>query len=350
MRRPTVATTALLVACAGGLLTAQDNQFEVFAAYLDALRLQARIPGLSAAIVRDGVVVWDRGFGHADIDRLVPATPDTPYRIASLSKPFSSTLLLRCAEQGRLDLDEPIGRYSSAMPEADATVRHVLSHTSHAPPGTSFRYDGDRFAALTPVVDACAGEPYRKALAGMLDRLGMRDSVPGQDLEMPTAETVAMFDSPTLQRYRDVLGRLATPYALQADGRVRKTEYPAKTLSAAVGLVSTVRDLARFEGALNDGVLLTPESRALAWSPFVSPGGAQPYGLGWFVQTSEGVPLVWHYGYWEQFSSLYLRLQDKRLTLILLANSGELSARFNLGAGNVTESPFARLFLRMFGS
>ena len=342
---------ALLVACAGGLLTAQDSQFEVFAAYLDALRLQARIPGLSAAIVQDGVVVWDRGFGHADVDRQVPATPDTPYRIASLSKPFSSTLLLRCVEQGRLTLDEPIGRYSSAVPEADATVRHVLSHTSHPPPGTSFRYDGDRFAALTPVVDACAGEPYRKALAGMLDRLGMRDSVPGQDLETPTAETAAMFDASTLQRYRDVLGRLATPYALQADGRVRKTEYPSKTLSASDGLVSTVRDLARFEGALNDGVLLTPESRALAWSPFVSPSGAQqPYGLGWFVQTSEGVPLVWHYGYWEQFSSLYLRLQDKRLTLILLANSGELSARFNLGAGNVTESPFARLFLRMFGS
>jgi CubicO group peptidase (beta-lactamase class C family) len=179
----------------------------------------------------------------------------------------------------------------------------------------------------------------------------MRDSVPGQDLEAPTADLAALFDSATLQRYRDVLARLATPYVLQSDGRVRRAEYPPKILNASAGLVSTVRDLARFDGALDDGVLLTPESRQLAWSPFISLGGVrQPYGLGWFVQTSEGVPLVWHYGYWEQFSSLYLRLPQKRLTLILLANSGELSARFNLGAGSVTESPFARLFLRMFAS
>jgi CubicO group peptidase (beta-lactamase class C family) len=138
---------------------------------------------------------------------------------------------------------------------------------------------------------------------------------------------------------------------LQADGRVRKADFPPKIINAAAGLVSTVRDLARFDAALNDSVLLTPESRQLAWSPFVSSTGVpQPYGLGWFVQTSEGVPLVWHYGYWEQYSSLYLRLPQRDLTLILLANSGELSARFNLAAGNVTGSPFARLFLRIFAS
>jgi CubicO group peptidase (beta-lactamase class C family) len=341
---------ALIVVFAGsGRLTAQGNQFEVFAAYLGALRLQARIPGLSAAIVRDGVVVWDRGFGHADIEHQVPARPDTPYGVASLTEPFTSTMVLRCVEQGRLELDEPVSRYINALSEPGATVRHLLSHTSQGPPGTSFRYDGNRFGALTPVVDVCAGEPYRKALAAILDRLAMRDSVPGHDLEAPTAETAALFDPATLQRYRDVLARLATPYVLQADGRVRKAEYPPKTLNASAGLVSTVRDLARFDTALDDDVLLTPESRRLAWSPFVSPSGVpQPHGLGWFVQTSEGVPLVWHYGYSEQFSSLYLRLQQQRLTLILLANSGELSARFNLSAGNVTESPFARLFLRIF--
>jgi hypothetical protein len=60
--------------------------------------------------------------------------------------------------------------------------------------------------------------------------------------------------------------------------------------------------------------------------------------------------VIWHHGALEEFSSLYLKLPRQRLTLLLLANSGELSARFNLNAGNITDSPFARLFLRLFAS
>lgn len=350
--RTLVAVLALFAVVADSRTAAQEGQFEIFGAYLDALRLQARIPGLSAAIVRDGAIAWERGFGHADLDRQIPASPDTPYPVASLTKTFTSTLLLRCAEEGRLSLDEPISRYSTAIPEGGATVRHVLTHTSSRSPGAAYRYDGTRFAALTPVVDACTGQSYRKALATtILDRLAMRDSVPGHDLEAPAAEVAAQFDEATLQRYRDVIARLATAYVLQPDGRVRQGDYPPRMINASDGLISSVRDLARYDTALDQGVLLRPESLSLAWTPFVSTSGApQPYGLGWFVQTSEGVRIVWHYGYWEQFSSLSLKLPDRRLTLLLLANSGELSARFDLGAGNVTTSPFARLFLRMFAS
>ncbi len=349
----TLPALALTLVFATGVVTAQQgDQFDVFGAYLDSLRVQARIPGLSAAIVEDGEIVWERGLGLADVDRQVPATPDTPYRIASLTKTFTSTLLLRCVEEGRLSLDEPIARYTTEIPEAGATVRHVLTHTSAGTPGAIYRYDGNRFGALTPVVEACTGQTYRKALAtSILDRLAMRDSVPGQDLEAPSADTAALFDEPALQRYRDVLTRIATPYILGTDGRTRVAEYPPKRIDASAGLVSTVRDLARYDTAIDDHLLLTPESLAQAWTPATSTNRtALPYGLGWFVQNTAGVRVVWHYGQWEQFSALYLKLPDAHRTLILLANSGELSTRFNLAAGDVTESPFARLFLRIFGS
>jgi CubicO group peptidase (beta-lactamase class C family) len=93
------------------------------------------------------------------------ATPDTLYDIASLTKTFASTLLMQCVERGTLILDDPIRRYTSAIPETNATVRHVLSHTSQGTPGAEFRYDGNRYAALTDVVAACHGRPFRQALA-----------------------------------------------------------------------------------------------------------------------------------------------------------------------------------------
>src|SRR5207248_2519759 len=78
-------------------------------------------------------------------------------------------------------------------------------------------------------------------------------------------------------------------------------------------------------------------------------GRKLPYGLGWFVQSHEGARLVWHYGYWpESFSSLYLKLPERKLALLLLANSDGLSAPFSLGGGDVTRSAFAGSFLRIF--
>src|SRR5437899_12526518 len=110
-----------------GLSYPQDTGADVamFDRYIEALRQQARIPGLSGIVVRDGRTVWLRGAGLQDVDAHVPATPDTPHETASLTKTFTSTLLMQCVERGTLTLDTPISRYSSAIPEPGATVRHV---------------------------------------------------------------------------------------------------------------------------------------------------------------------------------------------------------------------------------
>ncbi len=329
-------------------ITNRDLAF--FERYLDALRRQAKIVGMTAAIVDRSGTLFEKGFGFSDLARRSPAAPDTLYHIASLTKTFASTLLLQCVEAGRLSLDEPMRRYSTAVPDQSATVRHVLSMTSDSPAGSMFRYDGDRYGTLTPVVEACTGKPFRQAVAeNLLDRVGMPETVPGHDLESALTTEAALFPSGTLAGYRAALTRVAQPYRIR-NGRAEVPESPPKGINAAAGLVSTVRDLARYARALDDQVLLRSDSQDLAWTPARSPsGGVFPYGLGWFVQHLEGARTVWHYGLWgDSFSALIVKARNRDLTMILLANSDGLSSFFPLADGDLSTSPFGVLFVRAF--
>jgi CubicO group peptidase (beta-lactamase class C family) len=110
-----------------------------------------------------------------------------------------------------------------------------------------------------------------------------------------------------------------------------------------------VLDLAKFDSAMDRNQIISGDSRQIMFSPTLSNQG-QPlsYGLGWFVQDHKGLRLVWHNGHQPTYSSLILKVPARDLTLILLANSDGLSGSFNLGDGDVMESPFAGLFLSQF--
>ena len=343
----TVAAGIPLRAFQGGP-SALDQRLRLFARYLDGLRVQAGIPGLSAAVVVNRRIVWEQGFGYQDAEMRIAATPDTTYPVASLTKTFASTLLLQCVEAGRLDLDTPMRQYTSAVPDASATVRQVLSMTSDAPAGSVYRYDGDRYATLTSVVETCTGRPFRVALASqILDRLGMSDSVPGQDLADPPPALASLFASMTLERYRQALTRLAKPYR-SVGRRYEPADYPPRGINAAAGLVATVRDLARYDAALDDHVLVGDQIQQLAWTPYsLRDGRRGPYGLGWFTQSIGGESMVWHYGLWPSFSALIVKRPDRGATLILLANADGLNARFPMADGDLQVSPFARAFLSL---
>jgi len=345
-----IVSAIVFVVCAdpsAQLTSDREQRIALFTRYLEPLRIQAGIPGLSAAITSDGRNLWASVLGFAEVEAKVAAAPHTPYPVASITKTFTSTLLMQCTEQGRLNLDAPIRTYTTTVPDANATVRHVLAMASDAAAGSTYRYDGDRFTALTPVVEGCTGVAYRVALARqILDRLGMSDSVPGHDLEAVTDAASSPFDPATLTRYRAVLTRIAKPYAVR-NGRPTPSEYPPKGINAAAGLVSTVRDLARYDAAIDDHVLMSSSTQLAAWTPFrLASGRDAPYALGWFAQSTVAGRAVWHYGQWPTFSSLILKLPDRGMTLILLANSDGLSSRFPLASGDVTVSPFARAFIQ----
>jgi CubicO group peptidase (beta-lactamase class C family) len=353
-RRVAVVTGTLVLA--GVVLGAQDPPGLVSSRpleqYLEALRRQAGIPGMSAAIVQEGRIIWEHAFGFENQDARIHATPDTPYPVGGLSQTLASVLLLQCVEQRKLELDGPVRTYGLPLPEPDATLRHVLSHTSSDPPGAGYRLALDRYAQLNGVMEWCAPQPYRKSAAHrLLERLAMKDSVPGADLADASVVPEGLFDPADLERYSRVLERVAVPYRLDRKGRAtRNDDVPREHLTAASGLVSTVRDLAQFDAALDSGLLLLEETRSVAWSNTSGANGVPlPTGLGWFVQSYGGERVVWQYGQIDDaYGSLMIRLPARRTTFILLANSSALNAPFELHQGDVTRSLFATLFLRLF--
>ena len=174
-------------------------------------------PGLSIAVVGDGTTLLARGFGHADLDRRVPATAGTVYAIGSITKLFTATMLMRLRDAGKLRLDDPVQDH---LPEAriprrhagspDITLRHLVTHTSGLtkdapaeywatgdfppietllalmpeteqpyPPATRWKYSNLAIALLGHALERIAGEPWDTYVAReILTPLGMAGTAP----------------------------------------------------------------------------------------------------------------------------------------------------------------------------
>jgi CubicO group peptidase (beta-lactamase class C family) len=361
MRRTLLVLLLAAIVLGSGSLSGQ-SQFVTsrFESSLDSLRRQAGIPGLSATMVVGREIVWEQVFGLADIERGVPVTPETPFYLADLTQPFTSTLVLECVQEGRLDLNQPVHALAASPTLPAGTVADVLRHWAAVPNAPAFRYSPPRFAALTSVVEACAEQSYRRWIfQRIIGRLGMARTVPGLDFpDVPSGEQPEFLPE-ELAGFGTLLQEMARPYRVDRRGRFTLSPLPVGRINAAVGLVSSGRDLWRFDAALDSGALLSEETLQQAFTlplagvtppvPVNTPSSPR-MGLGWFVQPYQGDLLVWHFGYAPDTSSaLILKLPRRQVTLILLANSDGLSAGYSLSAGDVTRSPFARLFLSIFG-
>lgn len=329
--------------------SAQGLNYSIFKNYLESLRQQAAIPGLSAAIVQDQRIVWFAGLGKANIEDNVLPGIDTPYVLGSASQVFASTLLIeRCSDTGVLRISEPVASWAF-FPDTYSTLANLLTHTL---PTGAFHYDLARYSVLTQVIERCTGVPYRKLLASSLfDRLQMVDSVPGQALASPTPEDHLLFDAGALNRYASTVSQLAVPYRVTGSGNAVRSDFEGQPLNASGGVITSVQDLVRFDNALD--LLLSPLATNASFTPSMVNGAPLPTGLGWFVQYYNGDPrkrVVWQFGMVKDaYSSLILKLPEYKVTLILLANSDGLSAPFALENGDITTSPFARIFFRVFG-
>jgi CubicO group peptidase (beta-lactamase class C family) len=350
MRRPGVAAlvATLLFLCVPA--QAQVIVYEVFGAYLDSLRDQAGIPGLAAAIVDTNGIVWERAYGRQDVGRTLATRTDTPFNADGLTQTITAAMVLRCAEERRLSLDDSVGTFGIVSTEPDATIRQLLTHTSGPPENLTFLLRPERLAPLWPIVRACAVDSFRETFANLLHRLAMFDSIPGPNMVsiVPPAEGVP--DPADVERYIAILQRRAMPYLVD-DRRAVQSSFPESTtvLTPSTGLVTTVLDLAKFDLALKRGILLESGTLEQAWSTPIVNGAPLPHGIGWFVQTYGGEKVVWQFGMAENASSsLMITLPARGLTLILMANSDGLVKLYSPANGDVTLSPFARLFLNLF--
>ena len=304
---------------------------------LDNLRQQSNIPGMTAGIVKDGQVTWTKNYGYADIQKNIPVTNSTIFHLASLTKTFASTVIIQLVKENKINLNAPVANYGINLYEKD-TVRviHLLTHTSEGVPGSNYKYNGDRYALLSQVIQSATGQPFHKlANDRIMLPLGLQSTAPS---DMQLAAEVG-FDVIKLKQ------NTAQGYASNGTQAV---EYP-KNFSTAAGLTSTIDDMLKYAAAFDGASLLTDDLKAKVFSPMISNSGKTlPYGLGWFIQEKEGLKITWHYGYWTGMSSLIIRIPEKKLSFVLMANSDMLSAPYPLGNGDIWVSPYAKEFLKSF--
>jgi CubicO group peptidase (beta-lactamase class C family) len=325
---------------------AQGLTFALFERYLGALREQAGIPGLAAAIVQNGDIAWERGFGMADVRQSIGVTSNTPFPLNDLSQIVAAALVLReCTDPGRVDYDDQLQRWSPTFPDRSATFRRVLSHVG---PG-GYEYDPSRFRGLIGAIEECSGRPFPMLVVqDILDRFGMQNSVPGGDVEVNDTPIRLMLPTPKLTAYRAVLAAKAVPYSVDNSGRATPSAYQVPFTNSLTGMVASLRDMARFDLALDAGAIVNRRTlNDHAWQRQPS----SMMGLGWFVQRVTGNRrVVWHFGNAPgAYSSLLIKVPDEGVTLILLANSEGLTANFPLAKGDVMVSPFARIFFALLG-
>ncbi len=353
IRRPPSLLLALALAVSAAALVrvhaADDFVLGRFGEYLDALRRQTGIPGLAAAIVGPADVTWEAAYGLQDVERNVAARTDTPFHLDGTTQAIVASLAVRCASDGWLSLDDPVRKFEPSSPNANATIRQLLTHTSPGPAGLTFSSRLERLAPVAAAISGCTDSTFRWGMSALFDRMAMVASIPGADV-LRLAAPAEGFTASALQRFAAVAGRMATPYTVDAHGRASASSYNAPTLTPASGMISTVRDLEQFDLAMKKGVVLSPEWRALAWTPPLDGNGQPlPHGYGWFVQNYNGGRLVWQFGVGDHASSsMIISAPERGLTLILLANSDGLARPFDLSAGDIMVSPFARLFLSIF--
>jgi CubicO group peptidase (beta-lactamase class C family) len=309
---------------------------------LDQIRRDLSIPGLGVSISRDQQIVVTQGLGLADVENNVAPTGTTSFHLASLTKTYASTLLMQLVEEGKVDLEDPVSKYGVTLASPGTVrVRHLLTHTSEGVPGSSFSYNGDRYQLLENVIRQASGRSYGELLVERILRpLHLSQTA-------PNVQDTVNFSLMGLDR-EAFLRNLAKPYALNAAGQIVPSAYPS-LFGAAAGLISSASEVAEYSMAIDRDAFLRPDTKELVFTPARSNSGqAIPYGLGWFVQSVGGQRIVWHYGLWTANSSLIVKALDKRITLVVLANSDRLSQPFPLARGDLMVSPVAREFVLAF--
>jgi CubicO group peptidase (beta-lactamase class C family) len=340
-----VVTAALLFACGETALEPVDitptQGLQGFAAQLDSIRVELRIPGMAAAIAYENEIVWARGFGLADVESGRPATDTTSFPVASVTKSVAAIVLMQLVEEGLVDLDDPISDYGVNFDEPGlVTVEHVFNHTSESTPGTVHRYNGNRYVSLGDVILHASGETFAQLLTErILTPLNLRHTAPDPNM-------LADFFVTGLERQR-FLSNMTMPYEL-VDGRVVPSGF-FRHFSPSAGLVASVRDLAAISLALDQDLLIDPATKEQMLSPSIEIDGPdRTYGLGWYVQRHEGVKLEWHGGEWNAQSAMFLRAPEQRLTFVAVANTRRMSGAYQMGIGDVMQSGPGRLFVESF--
>src|SRR5262245_15545926 len=295
-----IVLVVLLLAATAPSATAQDGKMpakEDLVAKADAyLAAQASVNRFSGSVLvaKGDDVLVAKGVGLANIEHQVPNTPQTKFRLGSITKQFTATAILLLAQQNKLSVEDLASKHVENCPEAwnAVTIHHLLTHTSGIPsftslpsyresmplpsppsktldrvrdmpleftPGEKFTYSNSGYVLLGQIIEKVAGKPYEKLLPEVIfEPLGMKDT--GYDLPAPIVPHRAA-------GYRRIGDQLAN------------AAYLDMTIPHAAGaLYSTALDLHRWSMALDEGKLISSGAYEKMFTPV-----KETYGYGWFI-------------------------------------------------------------------
>src|SRR5215475_2169846 len=341
-RMPMVATitACLLVASAGIILlfvtpgVAQDDISAKADMYIKYEMQKQQIPGLSLAVIKAGQIILAKGYGFANVEHQVPVKPETIFQSGSVGKQFTATAVMILVEEGKIKLDDSIGKYLDNTPKSwsGITVRHLLTHTAGMimypfqlglrndytedellkqaasipltfQPGEKWSYSNLGYFVLGIMISKLTGKFYGDFIQERIFK----------PLGMNTARVI---------NEADIIPNRAAGYRLD-NGKLKNQEWVSPTFNSTAdgSLYLTVLDMAKWDAALYDEKILKKSSLDQMWTAVkLNSGETYPYGFGWFPYEAKGRRFIFHGGGWQGFSSHIGRYVDDGLTVVVFAN------------------------------
>ncbi|WP_424682227.1 serine hydrolase domain-containing protein [Frateuria sp. YIM B11624] len=301
-------------------------------------KYQGDVPGAALLVLKDGKPLLRKGYGLADLERHAKVTPDTDFRLASVSKQFSAAAILLLAEDGKLKLDDSIRHWLPSLPATTdkVTLKQLLDHTGGLidyedliPPNQTAQLDDQdvlRMLSATPRSYFPPGSAYRYSNTGYVLLGLVVEKASGQTLQDFLKQRIftPLHMDHTLLYVHDAKTVPHRAYGYSwTKGRWLRTD---QSLTSATrgdgGIYSNIDDLSRWDAALYDDRLLSDASRKAAFSPHVKVTGEPyeaSYGYGWRITGDT----LWHSGESIGFRNVIVRWPKQHLTVILLSNRND---------------------------
>jgi CubicO group peptidase (beta-lactamase class C family) len=317
-------------AMADSRTTQVDSLFKVFD--------RPDTPGAAVLIIQNGKILYERGYGLADLERKIPCTTKTNFRLASLTKQFTAMSILMLSQKQKLSLEDPIAKFFPEFPDYGKaiTIAHLLSHRSglidyedlipqgttipvsdrnvlsllckqnktYFPPGAEFRYSNGGYALLSLIVQAVSGNTFAEFLK--------------RNIFAP----LQMNDTLAYEAGTSAISNRAFGYAQENEKFVFSDQSLTSSVLGDGGIYSSLHDLYQWDQALYTEKLVNQSLRQRAFSA-VSPTSdmeGSGYGFGWYVSKYHGSDLVWHYGSTCGFTTHIDRFIPHHFTVIILTN------------------------------
>ena len=329
------------------------GKIKLIQVWIDELIDYYKIPGLTIAIVHDQQLVWADGFGYKDLDKQVMMNSKDLFRIASISKLFTSTAIMQLRDQGQLRLDDPVKQYlvwfnikNSYEGAPQVTIRHILTHTSGMPreaafpywtnnefptlqeiietlpeqemifpPETKWKYSNLAMALLGEIVVSASGLPYEEYInTNILQPLHMN-------------ETSVYPDQQDLQN-------LATGYRRNRglQNREEAEFLDSKGITPAANLTSNVHDLAKFmslqfryDGRQDQQILKGSTLKEMHRIHWLRPSWTSGWGLGFGISKDGDHVYVGHNGWVDGYRSSLLFIPQEKVGAIVMINTDDYS-------------------------